>query len=681
MKKEPAIKEQEKKVATVPEVKEKDDKCIAIEEEIKAAPKDEKPENLSLLHKRLGDCLAREDKGEKAIEAYNKALSYPYSVLSISTRLKIAEYIGNMDHYDEAITELKKIIQHDRTNQKAYILTARFLSWKGDQSQAERYIDVVLQQDPQNSEALLIKADILNYSGRSEKAIPIYDDLLAKGDNFYARFGLTIAYINLEQFSEAEENLNKLEERKKERLAQNLESAKSEAPAKELKKKIAYAIKLSRKKCFAAAYCILNGILRSDPCHVEARIALGRVLGWDGRYFEAIKQLNCVLLHDPCNTDAMFAKATVLRWKRDFPGSTHLYKELLCLDPENYDAQMGLAYLYLSRSYHLGAHHLINSIISDEIYQEEEVATINNRIFAGPEADFEYTHFRDSDDIRTDYYLLTATERYRDWEFDLHYMHVRAVQPTGNIEVTEKADTVGFDALKLVNACLDIGGGIGFANTTERNFYTANAIVNLRTPYGLFELGSERNIIPDTAAAIFFKISTWTNYIYYTYVLSGNTILRGNYVYTKYSDANHANRVNLSAQYQLIDSCFEMYCRYDATYWNFAGQPFSPFVDPSVFSGAHGYFDPKNYLRNKVGLPIYYRSKKLYVYLHPYGAYATYHVLGIHYNGFYYAANGEVRYRLLPKLFIEASGEAGSLPLKNLKYNYSIISGRLTWVF
>src|SRR2546430_11355103 len=57
----------------------------------------------------------------------------------------------------------------------------------GELTESIAQAETVLKDAPDDQEALLVKADSLRWQGREREALPIYQKLLQKGDNFDAR--------------------------------------------------------------------------------------------------------------------------------------------------------------------------------------------------------------------------------------------------------------------------------------------------------------------------------------------------------------------------------------------------------------------------------------------------------------------------------------------------------------
>lgn len=665
-------------------------KCEEIQQEISSTKKNA---DLSLLYKRLGDCFARQEKESEAKEAYLKALSLPYGVLTISQRLDAANYLGTHESIDPAIAEVEKVLADDPKNLQAKILLARFLSWNKKFPEALREVDVILAQDPNNQEALLIKANTLRWSEKTQEAVPIYEALLAHEESYDARSGLTWAYVRLEQFEKADANFALLtptlayQIKEKQELAQAIEKEKVEAPKRKIQTEIDQAIKLAGDKKFNEAHLQIYNLLCENPCNQDVQIALSKILAWSGRYRESLQLLREILWDDPRNVEALVVKANVLRWKAS-AASIWAYQDVLCVDPENFYAQLGLSYALTARSWVNSALRIMCCIDPKEDYQKKDLNDLKDAIRFGPAFNFAFYRYTDSQEIDTIKYFATGTHWINDWQIDIIYRHLHNTQPTivpDHPILEQKSDKGEADVFRSINPYLDLAGGIGYATIRgEENghFIVGNLRANVFTPCGNFSLGSVYDLYEETAAALFFKIRTWTNYITYINFLSGQTTVGGSYFYTKFSDANHSNRGSLFIQQQLYNkNCWQATVKYDVIYWTFASQPFSIFAIPSLLSGGHGYFDPQHWISNQLTWTNTITKKNLYANIYPYLGYVSFHLIGVHYHGPYYGIGGLLGLKFSRNVLVEVTSEVSDYRLKHLDYTYVVFAGRLRCAF
>lgn len=161
------------------------------------------------IHKKIGDILVSRDELKKAAEEFLQALSHK-EFFTEKERLQMAVYISWADRLDEAIAELKALLAENETNEEARIHLARCLSWSGRLDESLMEADRVLEKSPENKDAKLVKANALSWKGDVNAAVPLYEHLLEKEDNFDARLGLAYALLARGDRQAARQNSKRL---------------------------------------------------------------------------------------------------------------------------------------------------------------------------------------------------------------------------------------------------------------------------------------------------------------------------------------------------------------------------------------------------------------------------------------------------------------------------------------
>jgi tetratricopeptide (TPR) repeat protein len=156
------------------------------------------------LHKELGELYVTKDDYQKAADEFVRALRL-YKGFSEKERLQMAVYISWADRLADAASELRAILAEHPDNVAVRVHLARVLSWDGRNKEAIGEAEKVLQKEPDNPDALLVKANALRWSGGNRAAIPLYRRVLALGENFDARLGLSYALLAAGDKAGAEE--------------------------------------------------------------------------------------------------------------------------------------------------------------------------------------------------------------------------------------------------------------------------------------------------------------------------------------------------------------------------------------------------------------------------------------------------------------------------------------------
>ena len=166
--------------------------------------------NLTFQYKSIGDQYTTQDNYKVAAPYYIKALSIGREYLSLEERLQIAIYLSWAGEMHESLNELDLILEASPSNLKARIHRARVLSWSGRLDKSINEADNILKDYPDNRDAMLVKANALRWKGLSWKALPIYHQILEKGEDFDTHLGITYAQLSAGDIRGAKQNRNLL---------------------------------------------------------------------------------------------------------------------------------------------------------------------------------------------------------------------------------------------------------------------------------------------------------------------------------------------------------------------------------------------------------------------------------------------------------------------------------------
>jgi hypothetical protein len=162
------------------------------------------------LYKKMGDRFVAMEDYTSAADAYIEALTRGRDLFTPAERVKIAVYLSWANRLDEAIYELRLVLEEDGANREARVSLARVLSWSGRNDEAIREADAVLSDHPENRDAMLVKANALRWRGDVSKSIPLYLKILEKGEQFDSRLGLTHAFLEDGHIDEARQSVTLL---------------------------------------------------------------------------------------------------------------------------------------------------------------------------------------------------------------------------------------------------------------------------------------------------------------------------------------------------------------------------------------------------------------------------------------------------------------------------------------
>ncbi len=159
----------------------------------------------ALENKKRGDEYAAQDENQRAADEYAKALSLDGAAFTIEERLHMAVVMSWAARFEDASRILRDILAVEPENNEARVHLAKVLSWSNKLDEAQTEADIVLAKNPDDQEAQLIKANVLRWRGDAVASIPLYERILAKGENFDARLGLAYAYLGAGKKDKAQE--------------------------------------------------------------------------------------------------------------------------------------------------------------------------------------------------------------------------------------------------------------------------------------------------------------------------------------------------------------------------------------------------------------------------------------------------------------------------------------------
>ena len=162
------------------------------------------------VHRKLGDEFAAKGDYKNAAANYRKVLSDAGPSLATGERIRMATVLSWGGELKAAIRELESILLTDPGNLLARIQLARSLSWAGETAEAILEADKALADSPGNPDALVVKGNAFRFRNDHRSAIPVYESVLAKKENFDARLGLSYACLAGGNITCAKESSRKL---------------------------------------------------------------------------------------------------------------------------------------------------------------------------------------------------------------------------------------------------------------------------------------------------------------------------------------------------------------------------------------------------------------------------------------------------------------------------------------
>jgi hypothetical protein len=141
------------------------------------------------------------------------------------------------------------------------------------------------------------------------------------------------------------------------------------------------------------------------------------------------------------------------------------------------------------------------------------------------------------------------------------------------------------------------------------------------------------------------------------------------YNYKDFSDGNHANDIQLASQYAIyLNPRINIGYRFR-------------FLDFHEQSGS-GFFDPSNYIANRVFTSYWLERDKYYTYVEGSFGYETFRRNRVASDNFIYGGSGSIGYKPISTLAIELNAEGGTFSAGSTSgFNYFVIGPRLLFRF
>jgi tetratricopeptide (TPR) repeat protein len=412
----------------------------------------------------------------------------------------------------------------------------------------------------------------------------------------------------------------------------------------------------------------LRAVLARDPKHREARTHLARVLSWRGELSEAVEEADKVLNDYPNDREASLVKADALQWRGNYSEAIPLYRRLAAED--NFDARVGLSRSQLATGNRTASVETMNSLKPGNARQERELMKLRESIDqeTRPLLDARYNYFSDSDDNRLNRYSLSSNFSIGNQKLGVTYRHTDAENDTRD----NRAEDLSFRVYTNPSDQLTLGGGLGLTQLRDgrtSTFPTGHLRIDTKLFRGAAGATLHREVLSETAELIENRIRMTNVGLYLSQPLTDRITVYAGYNYKDFSDGNHANDVQLVSQYAL--------------YFNpriAVGHRFR-FLDFHKQSGS-GFFDPSNYIANRVFTSYWLERDKYYTYLEGYFGYETFRRNRVASDNFIYGGSGSIGFKPISTLAIEFNAEGGTFAAGSASgFNYFVIGPRVLFRF
>lgn len=429
------------------------------------------------------------------------------------------------------------------------------------------------------------------------------------------------------------------------------------------------AIYLSWADRLQASEAELRALLAQNPKNIAARTHLARVLSWAGRLSEAITEADTVLRDAPEHKEALLVRADALQWQGRYLDAIPAYRNILSRESD-FDAHAGLARSLLAVGDRRGAMENLSALKPANARQKRELARVEEAVNreTRPAVEARYNYYSDSDRNRYDRYGLAGNFWVGNQKYGLEYRHTEARDPSRDNRAEDLLATIHTRLTDRFSA----GAGLGFTQLADRHtstFPVGYMRLDARVLSGSAGVNVSREVLTDTAELIENPIRATAVGMYLTQPLTERVAVHAGYRYRSFSDGNHANELQLVSSYAIF-----LAPRITI------GHRFR-FLDFHKQAGS-GYFDPNNYIANRLFSSLYYENRFFYTFLEGYFGYQTFRRNGLAGDDLIHGGSGSVGIKPLAGLAIEVNAEGGNFAAGATSgFNYFIIGPRIIYKF
>ena len=412
----------------------------------------------------------------------------------------------------------------------------------------------------------------------------------------------------------------------------------------------------------------LRSVLAREPKNLEARTHLARVLSWQGQLAEAIEEADNVLRDHPNNRDAALIKADALQWRGDYREAIPIYRQLSTDD--NFDAGVGLSKSLLATGNRTASVEVMNSLKAGNSRQERELGRLRETVDqeTRPSLDARYNYHSDSDDNHLNRYSLSSNFSVGNQRLGMTFRHTDADDKTRD----NRAEDLSFRVYGNPTDLLLIGAGLGFTQVRDRHtstFPTGHFRIDTKLFRGKAGANVHREVLSDTAELIDNRIRMTNVGLYISQPLTDRVGVYAGYNYKDFSDGNHANDIQLASQYAIYLNP-RINIGYRFRFLDFHEQSRS------------GFFDPSNYIANRVFTSYWLERDKYYTYVEGSFGYETFRRNRVASDNFIYGGSGSIGYKPISTLAIELNAEGGTFSAGSTSgFNYFVIGPRVLFRF
>ena len=265
---------------------------------------------------------------------------------TLEARLKAAKSFVDADDLDSALEAYESVLKENPDIASAYLGIGAIYMKKGNEKEAESYVNGALHVDRKFAPAIFMLANINAKRGDTDKALRQYLEVLEISPKMIKpRISISRIYIKKERFEEA---IALLEE------TLNYNPQHSEA-------RLMLANILHKQNQTGKAIEAIKKLLAREPDSWKAYFILGRLFAADEKFSDAVSALNKSIDIQPDNAQAIYFLGGIYLKTKDYDQAIHSFKEALKLNPKGneVDVKIRLSTAYIDKTDFVNAEKLL----------------------------------------------------------------------------------------------------------------------------------------------------------------------------------------------------------------------------------------------------------------------------------------------------------------------------------
>lgn len=358
------------------------------------------------------------------------------------------------------------------------------------------------------------------------------------------------------------------------------------------------------------AKALLQTLVNEPHTGSKAETMLAKLRVSSGEFDAALDDVNDILQREGKNSGALLIKGGELRRRKSFGDAIAAYKAIL-VERDDFDARLGLTYCLLAIGQKQEAGKQFKLLQPQDEWQQYDYNELLRNIDTNVRPVVEYTHtsFSDSEKYDGTEQDLLGKINLSDWDLVVSARH----RTTSGDGVTAYADTTLLNFGKNFSESWRISAGLGAtklrqdtaltsSDSSDKTHNIGEAQIDTQLWSGNAQLSYSNKLLTANAFLIQNEVDVSTRKVSYSRLFGKSLTLKTFYSRNHYSDDNRAKEVDATLLWALNKTAPLFSIGYSYRFNDYEK------------SSNSGYFDPQNYVANRLLLLAAYEKRSFYLY-------------------------------------------------------------------